>query len=334
MITSKRNYDLTSHNTFRMKAKCDEWIEYDSRDDIPALAGMTAGRRVMHIGGGSNLLFVRDFDGVVLHSLIHDVSWNDCGDTVRVRAGSGVALDDLIAESVRRGLWGLENLSAIPGEVGASAVQNVGAYGVEAGDVIETVGCYDTAERRFVTVPASQCEFAYRHSIFKRPDVKGRYIVADVTFRLSRVPDPKLDYGRLGEHLVRGGVSPDDVRKAVIAVRSAKLPSVTEYGSAGSFFKNPVISREVYEAISGDKAVPHYPAEGGVKIPAAWLIEQCGWKGYEQNGVAVWDRQPLIIVNKSGEASAADVLDVESRIVASVAGRFGIELHPEVEHIF
>ena len=377
-------------NTFGMKVKARCFIEYDSVADLVDIEFEELARPVLHIGGGSNLLFTDDFKGTVLHSKINFIeildefegtlkvdgtSSSDMQQDVLVSVGSGVVFDDLCDWAAKEGLWGVENLSYIPGEVGASAVQNIGAYGVEVKDIIRTVYCYDTVEEEFVKFEVSECEYGYRDSVFKNPEIKGRYIVTHVVFALSRTPQPKLEYGHLadavaaaaslsgdprlpdGRHpLAGGGMSPMSdttaalvakltpalIRKVIIKIRKEKLPEPSVMGSAGSFFKNPVISAEHFAKIeAASKAehgaeckVPHYDLpDGTVKVPAAWMIEQCGWKGRRSGGAAVWDKQPLVIVNYTGDAYPEEIIGLERRIIDSVKHKFGVELHPEVDHI-
>ena len=367
MIKTEYYKDLTKMNTFGMKVKARCFIEYDSVADLVDIEFEELARPVLHIGGGSNLLFTDDFKGTVLHSKINfieildechwstdDTSSEDgrSAETVLVSVGAGVVFDDFCDWAAKEGLWGVENLSYIPGEVGASAVQNIGAYGVEVKDVIRKVYCYDTLEEEFVNFDVQECEYGYRDSVFKDPEVKGRYIVTHVVFALSRKPQPKLDYGHLKEAVVAAEqeklaqVTPALIRKVIIKIRKEKLPEPSVMGSAGSFFKNPVISMEHFHRIEAaakaehgaDYKVPHYivPGEGQsilVKVPAAWLIEQCGWKGRRSGGAAVWDKQPLVIVNYTGEAYPEEIIGLERRIIASVKSKFDIELHPEVDHI-
>ena len=263
---------------------------------------------------------------------------------VLVSVGSGVIFDDFCAWAAKEGLWGVENLSYIPGEVGASAVQNIGAYGVEVKDVIHKVYCYDTVEEEFVSFGVEECGYGYRDSIFKSPEIKGRYIVTHVVFALSRTPQPKLEYGHLKEAVAgaASALTPALVRKEIIRIRKEKLPEPSVMGSAGSFFKNPVISKEQFDGIEAaakaehgpDVTVPHYDLpDNMVKVPAAWMIEQCGWKGRRSGGAAVYQKQPLVIVNYTGEAFPEEIIGLEKRIIASVKAKFGVELHPEVEHI-
>ena len=456
MIKTEYYKDLTKMNTFGMKVKARCFMEYDSVADLVDIEFSELARPVLHIGGGSNLLFTDDFKGTVLHSKINFIEILDpaschgeeqtasrhssadasatssvgeertpschssacasatssVGDdpaschssacasatssigeersdvAIYVSVGAGVIFDDFCSWAAKEGLWGVENLSYIPGEVGASAVQNIGAYGVEVKDVIHKVYCYDTVEEEFVSFSVEDCGYGYRDSIFKKPEIKGRYIVTHVVFALSREPKPVLDYGHLKDAVFEAspaagmsrtnGTSPDDVnypqnqqqltpaliRKVIIKIRKEKLPEPSVMGSAGSFFKNPVITLEHFRKIEAaakaehgpDYKVPHYivdapdlsrnssavpsaSATGGetaaaVKVPAAWMIEQCGWKGRRSGGAAVYDKQPLVIVNYTGEAYPEEIIGLEKRIIDSVKQKFGVCLCPEVDHIF
>ena len=349
MINTTYYQDLTKMNTFGMKVKARCFIEYDSVADLVDIEFEELARPVLHIGGGSNLLFTDDFKGTVLHSKINFIEIiNDKADQVLVSVGAGVVFDDFCDWAAKEGLWGVENLSYIPGEVGASAVQNIGAYGVEVKDVIKTVYCYDTIDEEFVNFDVEDLEYGYRDSAFKDPEIKGRYIVTHVVFALSRTPQPKLDYGHLKEavycHSERSeeSLTPSLIRKVIIKIRKEKLPEPSVMGSAGSFFKNPVISAEHYARIEAaakaehgaDCKVPHYDLpDGTVKVPAAWMIEQCGWKGKRSGNAAVYDKQPLVIVNYTGEAYPEEIISLERRIISSVKAKFDVELHPEVDHI-
>ena len=332
----KLKYDLGSQNTFRMKVSCECFVEYETVKELEGLNFDRLPKPLLHIGEGSNLLFTKDFPGTVLHSSIEYIKYVDMGlDEVPVIVGAGVSFDSFVAEMCRHGLWGAENLSLIPGEVGAAAVQNIGAYGVEVKDIISGVVCFDLQERRKVKFKVADCRYGYRSSMFKEPENKGRYIVTSVLFRLSRKPRPHLEYKGIAEALEgREPQTPQEVREAVIRIRRAKLPDPEEIGSAGSFFKNPVVSAAEFARISPDGSAPHYCLpDGSVKVPAAWLIDRCGFKGAEEGGAAVYEKQPLVIVNRSGNASPEEILALEKRITDGVRERFGIQLHPEVEHI-
>ena len=357
MINTSYYKDLTKMNTFGMKVKARCFIEYDSVADLVDIEFGELARPVLHIGGGSNLLFTDDFKGTVLHSRIDFIEILDEGQNnhegqVLVSVGAGVVFDDFCAWAAKEGLWGVENLSHIPGEVGASAVQNIGAYGVEVKDVIRKVYCYDTVEEEFVHFEVSECGYAYRDSIFKNPEIKGRFVVTHVLFALSKQPRPRLDYGHLKEAVTEAAapscgsdnqsLTPALIRKTIIRIRKEKLPEPSVMGSAGSFFKNPVVPMEQFVRIESaakaehgaDYKVPHYLLpDDMVKIPAAWMIEQCGWKGRRSGGTAVYEKQPLVIVNYTGEAYPEEIVGLERRIMTSVRDRFGVELCPEVEHI-
>ena len=353
MIRTSYYQDLTKMNTFGMKVKARCFMEYDSVADLVDIEFDELARPVLHIGGGSNLLFTDDFKGTILHSKINFIEILETShEPVLVSVGAGVIFDDFCDWAAKEGLWGVENLSYIPGEVGASAVQNIGAYGVEVKDVIKTVYCYDTVEEEFVNFDVEDLGYGYRDSAFKDPEIKGRYIVTHVVFALSRKPKPRLDYAHLKE-AVGDNVTPIQIRKTIIKIRKEKLPEPSVMGSAGSFFKNPVISADHFARIEAaakaesgpDYKVPHYvisSEDGGqdeksltrlIKVPAAWLIEQCGWKGRRSGGAAVYDKQPLVIVNYTGEAYPEEIIGLERRIVDSVKKKFDIELYPEVEHI-
>ncbi len=332
------------YNTFRMDVKAREVIEYDSVEDLRQVLLSRKGKRLLPIGEGSNLLFTKDFEGTILLSRMRRAhALKETRDEVWIEAESGLKLDDLIAQLVDMNLTGMENLSYIPGTVGASAVQNVGAYGVEAKDVIEQVHTLhvETAEPR--TFTNEECRFGYRDSIFKN-ELKGQYIVTSVVYKLHKAGELKLDYGNLRSAL-EGIHEPtaQDVREAVIAVRKTKLPEVTELGSAGSFFKNPVIGEEQFLALQQQyPTIPHYavnsptaPAvlqRSGHKIPAAWLIEQCGWKGKMIGGAQCYDKQPLVLVNKNN-ATPQDIIDLAAAICDSVREKFGITISPEVNYV-
>lgn len=336
-IAISHNYSLREHNTFGLEAKARQFINYYSVEELveilPALRD--SGEPILHIGGGSNLLFTRDFEGTILHScikFIEEVSRD--GQEVVVRVGSGVKWDDFCAEMARRNYYGSENLSYIPGEVGASAIQNIGAYGVEVESIIQQVETIEVSSGEPRVFDKSECEYGYRDSIFKNR-LQGKYIVTAVVYRLSTVPVVHLDYGQLQQLRSQEGIpTAQEVRDAVIAIRQSKLPEPDELGSAGSFFKNPVVPVEVFRQIAASYTdVPHYViSEDEIKIPAAWLIDQCGWKGKRHGGAAVYEKQPLILVNKD-HATPADIMELATLIEQSVLEKFNIQLSPEVNYI-
>ena len=304
-----------------------------------------------HIGQGSNLLFVNDYNGIILHSAIRGMEVvRETDESVWLRIGAGETWDDVVAYAVSQGWGGIENLSGIPGEVGAAAVQNIGAYGAEVKDIIKEVRCFDVVTGEERSLQATDCRYGYRDSVFK-DTAKGRYIVTSVVFRLSEKAMPRLGYGhvRKAVEAVAGGcsesgdgLSPALVRKVILEIRDSRLPDPAAIGSAGSFFKNPVVPKSSYDIVENyakdkygqDYEVPHFDAGSGfIKIPAAWLIEQCGWKGYREGNVGVYDRQPLVIINATGQAAPDEVVALEYKIIISVQNRFGITLQPEVEHV-
>lgn len=345
MLRISDDYSLAAHNTFRVRVKCAKYIEYDNLEDLKSIDFGSLPSPLKHIGQGSNILWTSDFPGTVLHSAVKFIEPLPDSDPlcdkaapgdVLVRAGSGVIFDDFCAWAASKGYWGAENLSLIPGEVGASAVQNIGAYGTEACNIIRQVNCFEIVTGRSVSFPVEKCAYGYRDSIFKNPPVKDTLIVTDVVFALSRTAGPKLGYGNLRQEAGEGDLTPQKVREAVIRIRQAKLPDVSKTGNAGSFFKNPVVSEEKFRRLCEDLGisedqVPHYKAVDGIKIPAAWLIEKSGMKGYRHGGAAVYEKQPLVIVSLKEYADPQEVLQVRDEVVARVKALSGIELVPEVE---
>ncbi|MBQ7572551.1 MAG: UDP-N-acetylmuramate dehydrogenase [Bacteroidaceae bacterium] len=332
----KENYSLKDWNTFGIDVRCRRFVEYDTPEELATLIGQ---RPLLHIGGGSNLLFLGDYEGTVLHSAIRSIEPRTDGGDVLLRVGAAVVWDDLVAYTIGRGWYGLENLSLIPGEVGASAVQNIGAYGAEAKDFITEVECMDlqTGQRRVFT--NAECQYAYRQSIFKTDEHRGRWAVLYVTYRLSQTFVPRLDYGGIRAELERKGIdisalTANQLRQTIIEIRKAKLPDPKVQGNAGSFFMNPVVSRAQYEALARQyPTMPHYDMDAErVKIPAGWMIEQCGWKGRSLGPAAVHDRQALVLVNRGG-ATGQDIVRLCEAVRHDVAARFGIDIHPEVNLI-
>ena len=301
---------LLPYNTFGIDAKAKLFIEYYSLDELRQVLKEHKGERMLHIGQGSNLLFTKDFDGVILHSGMARAKFLD---DETVEAQNGLRLDDMIAQLTDMGYSGLEKLSLIPGEVGASAVQNVGAYGVEAKDVIERVYTMDVESGEERVFSNAECKFGYRDSAFKH-ELKGKYIVTSVVYKVKPGDATKT-------------------REEIIETRNGKLPKVGEVGSAGSFFMNPFVPQEHANALLKQYPdMPHFETPQGVKIPAAWLIEQCGWKGKTLGGAQVWPKQPLVIVN-ANHATAQDIIDLAEAVSASVKEKFNISINPEVNYI-
>ena len=332
MIKQYTDISLLERNTFGIEAKAARLVEFASSAAlVEFLAGGFSGKSLV-IGGGSNLLFVGDFDGTLFHSTIMDIDVvEESATDVLLRVGSGVNWDALVAYTVEKGWHGLENLSLIPGEVGASAVQNVGAYGVEAGDLIEKVETVRIADAAACSFTKADCDCAYRHSIFKSAE-KGRHIVTYVTYRLKKTAEFQLSYGNLNDKVAElGGATLANVRRAVCEIREAKLPNPSEIGSAGSFFMNPIVDAAKAAALKEQyPAMPQYPLPGGdVKLSAGWLIEQCGWKQTPHEHVGVYKYQALVVVNLGG-ATGREVLDFAQAVVASVKEKFGVCLNMEV----
>ena len=326
--------------TFGLKAGCGRLIEYDNADDLATLyeSGMLAD--VLPIGSGSNMLFVSPrYDGTVLHcrSAHMEFSAPDAKGRVVCTAAAGVTLDDLCREACARGLWGIENLSGIPGEVGGASVQNVGAYGTEWKDVAVEIRSFDTATGRTISLSNADCSYGYRDSMFKHLDGPGSLIVYEAVLELSTRPQPVLSYAALQKAFGDSEPqTPEVLRQEVIALRDAKLPSPAQTGSAGSFFKNPVVSSEEFERMQAQSDTPmpgHRLDSGYVKLSAAWLIDKAGCKPLTRGGAALWPAQPLVIVNATGRATGADVVALEQAVINRVAERFGVTLHPEVIHI-
>ncbi len=333
----QENVDITRRHTFGIPTETRAWGDYETVDELRKLIVLARSNEweFMPIGEGSNLLFLRRYEGLLLHSLIKTIQVVKASETdILVQAGSGWIWDEFVAHCVSQGWAGLENLSYIPGTVGASAVQNVGAYGVEVGDVIESVTVLDTNTFELLSIPAEQCQYSYRSSLFKK-EWRGKYIVVSVTYRLHKADkySYKLDYGN-----IRAKVGDDPtlqrVREAVIEIRRSKLPEPAEMGSAGSFFINPVIERKQYnELLEAYPDMPCYEVDDEhVKIPAAWLIDKQGWKGKSVGGAMVYQQQCLVIVN-TGNARAGHVVQLANDIAFSVLMAYRIAISPEVNYI-
>jgi len=317
-----------------MEASTRFWADFES---VEELCNLLKDKRFIDypkfsIGGGSNLLFTRDYPGLLLHSTLHSIESTECANgNVLVRAGSGVLWDDLVDYTVEHGLSGLENLSGIPGEVGASSIQNIGAYGSEAKDSIELVEALELETLEMKSFSNVACRFGYRDSIFKK-ELKNKFIVCYVTYNLSKVFIPNLKYGDLNERMEKaGGISLKNVRKAILEIRNSKLPDPQIIGNAGSFFMNPDIPKIQFENLKIKfPDMPYWPlSEDRVKVSAAWCIDKAGWKGKKLGNAAVHDKQALVLVNP-GNAVAADIINLSDRIMEDVKAQFGIQLHPEV----
>ena len=331
MICRRKNIP----NTFGFDVKAATFVEYGSVEELKKLIdnGYVTSP-FLHIGQGSNLLFVGDYKGTVLHSCIHGVEVTAEDEvSVSVRVGAGVVWDDFVACCVEHGWYGAENLSLIPGEVGAAAVQNIGAYGVEVKDLISFVETMNIEGVKHV-YQTDECDYSYRSSVFKRPEMK-QVFVTYVGFSLSKKESYTLDYGTIRQELEKyPKVDLKTLRQVIIDIRESKLPDPKVLGNAGSFFMNPVVAREVFEALREQyPQMPFYEMSADrIKIPAGWMIDQCGWKGKSLGPAAVHDKQALVLVNRGG-ATGADIVALSDAVRASVRDKFGIDIHPEVNFI-
>ena len=328
-------YSLLPYNNFGIDVSASRFLEYASVAELKEyIAQGAVTTPFLHIGGGSNLLFTKDYDGLILHSRIGGIEVTaEDSQTVSLRVGAGVVWDDFVACCVEHGWYGVENLSLIPGEVGASAVQNIGAYGVEVKDLITAVETVNVQGYGRV-YSVEECEYAYRSSIFKRPENKSVFVTY-VRFRLSKEERYTLDYGTIRQELAKyPAPTLPIVRKVIIEIRESKLPDPKVMGNAGSFFMNPIVAKEKLEALQRDyPRIPYYELpDGRVKIPAGWMIDQCGWKGKSLGPAAVHDKQALVLVNRGG-AKGSDIVALSDAVRASVRDKFGIDIHSEVNVI-
>lgn len=332
-----RNISLRNHNTFGLDYKADNLISINTeKEAIDIFSGeLTVKKPVTVIGDGSNILFIRDYEGTLITSGIKGIRICRIEDnSVIVSAGSGIAWDKLVDWCVRKGFSGIENLSLIPGKTGAAAVQNIGAYGVEAKDVIvkvRAISTWDGSVRHFTN---EECCFGYRDSIFKRKE-KGKYFITRIWLKLSTRGEFRLNYGTLATEVKKMGTPTlANVRSAVVAIRREKLPDPAVTGNAGSFFKNPVLKYETAQKLFLKyPGIVHYPDKPGyIKLAAGWLIEYCGWKGKRNGDAGVHSKQSLVIINL-GNATGAEILKLADEIRESVFGEFGVVLEHEVEVI-
>ena len=326
-----RDYSLLAHNTFGIDARCSRFLEYETAVEAQQVANILRETSLPYIiiGGGSNLLLTRDFPGIVVHSAVK--GWDIAG--CRMACGSGETWDDIVAISLQNGLYGAENLSLIPGDVGASAVQNIGAYGAEAKDFIREVHAIEIATGRLCVIDREDCQYGYRQSRFKQ-EWKNRFLITMVVYEFSDSFQPRLDYGNIRSELERRGIvepTPQQLRQVIIDIRNAKLPDPKLQGNAGSFFMNPVVSRQKYEELAAQyPQMPHYTVDAQhEKIPAGWMIEQCGWKGKSLGRAGVHDKQALVLVNLGG-ATGQEVVGLCEMIRHDVYEKFGIGILPEV----
>ena len=333
MLRYYENIDITDRNSFHVRQTAKRLVEFDHAEELPELFAKYGSESWYVLSGGNNILFTKDIEPLLITPCDQTIAiLSESDTTVRVKVGAGVEWDDLVAWSVERGLWGIENLSLIPGKAGAAPVQNIGAYGVEAKDVIRSVDMYFVEGGNFVTLAAEHCDFGYRESVFKH-SLKGRVVITAIEIELSKVANPHLGYGDVVREVeARGGATLNNIRDAICSIRRSKLPDTAVLGNAGSFFKNPIVEREVAERLLAEYPdMPHYPAaeEGKVKLAAGWLIDKAGLKGYREGCVGVHERQALVLVNLGG-ATGGEVIAFAHKVVAKVYDKFGIEISPEV----
>lgn len=332
MIREFHQISLRTRNSFGVDQQAARLVEFETPEDLRTLFAAGIPEKWTVLAGGNNILFTRDYDGVLLTPVARGITLlSDDGDEVRVRADAGVEWDDLVEWAVGRGLWGIENLSLIPGKAGAAPVQNIGAYGCEAKDAIRRVEMYCVETGAMLTLDAAHCGFGYRESVFKH-DLKGRAIITAVEIALTHTPRPRLGYGDVEREVeARGGATLRNIREAICAIRRAKLPDPAVLGNAGSFFKNPVVGAAAAERLLAEYPdMPHYPApEGRVKLAAGWLIDRAGMKGRRKGTVGVHERQALVLVNHGG-ATGGEVIAFAHEVQERVRGKFGIEIDTEV----
>jgi UDP-N-acetylmuramate dehydrogenase len=328
------DYSLLPHNTFGIDARCSRFLEYENAIEAQQVAKILRDASLPYIiiGGGSNLLLTRDYEGIVVHSAVK--GWDITG--CRMACGSGETWDDIVAISLQNGLYGAENLSLIPGDVGASAVQNIGAYGAEVKDFIREVHAVEIATGRLCIIGRDDCQYGYRQSRFKQ-DWKNRFLITMVVYEFSDIFEPHLDYGNIRNELEHRHISEPtalQLRQVIIDIRNAKLPDPKMQGNAGSFFMNPIVSRQKYEELLAlYPLMPHYTVDNDhEKIPAGWMIDQCGWKGKSLGRAGVHDKQALVLVNRGG-ATGQEIVDLCESICKDVNKRFGIDIYPEVNII-
>jgi UDP-N-acetylmuramate dehydrogenase len=330
-----RNISLKPYNTFGLDYRAGTLIVINSEDEVISLVKerVTPENSLYILGGGSNILLTKDNPGTFIHPVIEGIRVEEKNDKyVIISSGCGVKWDDLAEWCVNEGYSGIENLSFIPGLVGAGPVQNIGAYGVEAKDIVEKVRAINMSDGAVIEFNNKECRFGYRYSIFK-DELKGKYLVTRVYFRLSPVPVLNTEYGALNDEATRlGGLTLKNIRQAVINIRQSKLPDPATLGNAGSFFKNPVVDSSIAENLkSRYNNIPIYnDSSGREKLSAGWLIEQCGWKGKRTGDAGVYENQALVIVNY-GKATGQDIYDLSEKVKQSVHEKFGIVLEREVE---
>ena len=335
----EQDVSLKRYTTFGIDAAARYFASFSSLDALSELLESThyVHGKTMVLGGGSNVLFTKDYDGLVLKNEISGIEVvGETADHVLVKAGAGVNWHQFVLHCLEHNYAGVENLSLIPGNVGASPMQNIGAYGVEIKDVFHELEAFHVQERVPKTFSLDECQFGYRESVFKRR-YRNQFVITSVTYRLNKVPVFNTSYGAIRQELEKMGVtdlSIQAISQAVINIRTSKLPDPREVGNAGSFFKNPQVPNEQYEGLK--KQYPDmvaFPVDAGhTKLAAGWLIEQCGWKGYRKGDAGCYPKQALVLVNYGG-AKGAEIYELSEAIIQSVQDKFGVTLEREVNII-
>ncbi len=334
----KENFNLKEYNTFGISVFAKFFTILKSEEDLTQLLqnSVFKNNKYLFLGGGSNILFTKDYDGIVIQNQIKGIEIiEEKPEFVLVRAMGGEVWHDLVLFSVEHNFWGIENLSFVPGTVGAAPMQNIGAYGVELCDTLYEVETYELSTGEKKVFKNNECSFGYRESIFKK-EGKGKYFISAIVLKLSKIPKVNTEYKVLKEYLIQNNIEikiSKDVASAVEAIRKSKLPDWRVLGNAGSFFKNVIVSEvKVLELLKTYPEMPHFKDEGGEKIPTAWLIEQCGFKGQIFGSAGVHDKQALVLVNH-GEATGQDILNLAQKIISAVEEKFGITITPEVNFV-
>lgn len=338
MLQVLENFSLKNLNTFGVEASARWFTEINKEEELKELFSDARWKEVnkLILGGGSNMLLTKDFDGLVIKMNIKGIEYEVKGTAVFVTAGGGEVWNDLVNYCVDRGFAGVENLSLIPGSVGASPIQNIGAYGVELKDVFYSCRAFEIATGLIRDFSKSDCRFGYRDSIFKN-ELKGKVIITQVTYQLSTIPELNTSYGAIQQELIKRGIENPtikDISEIVSEIRVSKLPDPSTIGNAGSFFKNPIIMVDKFRQLQYSfPDIVHFPSgDGFEKIAAGWLIEKCGWKGKKIGSTGTWKNQALVLVNH-GNATGTELYELSSQIITDVKNRFDIELEREVNII-
>ena len=338
MIRYFTDFPLKKHHTFGNEVTAKYFFEFTEAEDLPAFLATNkewTDSQILILGGGSNLLFIDDFPGLIIYPNIPGIEIiREDRNNIWLKVGAGVEWDQLVEYAVFNNWGGIENLSLIPGKVGASAVQNIGAYGMEVQNQIESVYGLDLGTQSEYTIEGFECQFAYRDSIFKNL-FKNHFIITSVVFKLDKFPEYILNYANLKVEVEKlGAVNLSNIRQTVISIRESKLPDPAVLGNAGSFFKNPIVDASLADDLLDDHpAMTHYPAgDGKIKLAAGWLIDQCGWKGFRRGDAGVHDKQALVLVNY-GNATGQEIYYLSEEIKQSVYTKFGVELEREVNVI-